>query len=225
MSTREPMPVNTRELILQRVRANATAPRELPPVPGFVRPAPTPAAFAAALERMGGSVVHAATAAEAAAVMRERFAGAGVVCSAVPELPGTRALHATDDPRSLHDVDIGVVRAAFGVAETGSVYLSERELLVNAIAFLSQHLVVLLDPAQIVADLHDAYRASGFRDARYAVLMSGPSATADIEGVLVHGAQGVRTLTVVLVPRADATAPAAASRDEPGARSAAPGGS
>jgi L-lactate dehydrogenase complex protein LldG len=29
--------------------------------------------------------------------------------------------------------------------------------------------------------------------------MTGPSATADIEGVLIHGAQGIRGLTVVLV--------------------------
>ena len=29
--------------------------------------------------------------------------------------------------------------------------------------------------------------------------MTGPSATADIEGVLIRGAQGIRTLTVVLV--------------------------
>jgi L-lactate dehydrogenase complex protein LldG len=28
--------------------------------------------------------------------------------------------------------------------------------------------------------------------------MTGPSATADIEGVLIHGAQGIRSLTVVL---------------------------
>jgi L-lactate dehydrogenase complex protein LldG len=32
--------------------------------------------------------------------------------------------------------------------------------------------------------------------------MTGPSATADIEGILIHGAQGVRSLTVALVPRA-----------------------
>jgi L-lactate dehydrogenase complex protein LldG len=30
--------------------------------------------------------------------------------------------------------------------------------------------------------------------------MTGPSATADIEGVLIHGAQGVRSLTVVVAP-------------------------
>jgi hypothetical protein len=62
-------------------------------------------------------------------------------------------------------------------------------------------LVVLLDPADIVGNLHQAYRYPGFSSARYAVLMSGPSATADIEGVLILGAQGVRTLTVIPVPR------------------------
>ena len=102
--------------------------------------------------------------------------------------------------RELDDVDVGVVRAVFGVAETGSVWLSEREFGVNALGFLSQHLVVLLDPRAIVADLHDAYRQPGFFEARYAVLMTGPSATADIEGVLVRGAQGIRSLTVVAMP-------------------------
>jgi hypothetical protein len=83
-------------------------------------------------------------------------------------------------------------------AETGSVWLSEAELRVNALGFLSQHLVVLLDPARIVANLHDAYQDEGWTSARYAALMTGPSATADIEGVLMHGEQGVRSLAVVL---------------------------
>jgi L-lactate dehydrogenase complex protein LldG len=30
--------------------------------------------------------------------------------------------------------------------------------------------------------------------------MTGPSATADIEGVMIRGAQGVRSLTVVFAP-------------------------
>jgi len=38
--------------------------------------------------------------------------------------------------------------------------------------------------------------------------MTGPSATADIEGVLIRGAQGIRTLTVI-----PAKAPAAAATD------------
>jgi L-lactate utilization protein LutC len=32
----------------------------------------------------------------------------------------------------------------------------------------------------------------------YAVFHTGPSATGDIESVLIHGAQGVRSLTVIL---------------------------
>jgi L-lactate dehydrogenase complex protein LldG len=58
----------------------------------------------------------------------------------------------------------------------------------------------LLDPARVVATLHDAYLDEAFRHARYTILMTGPSATADIEGVLIHRAQGVRSLTVVPCP-------------------------
>jgi L-lactate dehydrogenase complex protein LldG len=101
------------------------------------------------------------------------------------------------EPASLQDVDVGVVRARFGVAETGSVWFSEREYVVNALGYIVQHLIVLLDPAQLVDGLQDVYRRDDFRDARYAALVTGPSATADIEGVLIRGAQGVRSLTVV----------------------------
>ena len=193
----------TRDHVLARVRRNQPAWRELPPLPAFARrPEGRLAAFSAALRRMGGTFV-AAPAGALDAFVRARFPEARVVCSATPEVEGTRSIAAVGQPRELEDVDVGVVRAAFGVAETGSVWLSERELGVNAIAFLSQHLVVLLDPEAIVADLHEAYRAPGFRAARYAVLMTGPSATADIEGVLIRGAQGIRSLTVIAV-----TAPA-----------------
>jgi L-lactate dehydrogenase complex protein LldG len=119
-------------------------------------------------------------------------------------LAGTRRISTVRDPAELEDVDVGVVRPVFGVAETGSVWLSEREFGVNVLGFLSQHLVVLLDPRSIVPDLHHAYRHPGFFEARYAVLMTGPSATADIEGVLVRGAQGIRTLTVIPAAAPDA---------------------
>ena len=93
------------------------------------------------------------------------------------------------------------MRAAFGVAESGSVLLVDEALGVNAVAYLAQHLVVLLDPADIVVNMHHAYRRPDFHTSHYASFHTGPSATADIEGVLIHGAQGVRSLTVVLVPR------------------------
>lgn len=192
--------MSSRDFILERVRRNQPAPRPAPEMPVFERPAASSlAAFADALARMGGSVVHAPSEGSLDAFIRARFAHARVICSATPEVKGTRAIAEVQRPAKLEDVDVGVVRAAFGVAETGSVWLSERELGLNALGYLAQHLVVLLDPGAIVADLHAAYRERGFLEARYAVLMTGPSATADIEGVLVRGAQGVRTLTVIPV--------------------------
>lgn len=189
--------MNTRDVVLASVRRNQPAATDLPVIPEF-GPAVSDAlaAFSEALGRMGGSVTARPDLPLDAFIAR-LFPQARVVCSATPEVRGTRALAPGSDPRELQDVDVAVVRAAFGVAETGSVWLSEGELRVNALGFLAQHLVVLLDPASIVRDLHDAYRHPGFLAARYAVLMTGPSATADIEGVLVRGAQGIRSLTVV----------------------------
>jgi L-lactate dehydrogenase complex protein LldG len=40
------------------------------------------------------------------------------------------------------------------------------------------------------------------QETAYGCFMAGPSATADIEATLVHGAQGARSLDVFLLPRA-----------------------
>jgi len=151
------------------------------------------------LIRMGGKLAALDDASDLGALTKSLFADAKIVCSATPEVRGSRGIDKTAGPAALADVDVAVVRAAFGVAETGSVWLSEDDLQVNALGFLAQHLIVLLDPADIIGNLHQAYRDPRFKTARYAVLVTGPSATADIEGVLIHGAQGVRSMTVVLV--------------------------
>ncbi|HTT10002.1 MAG TPA: LUD domain-containing protein [Burkholderiaceae bacterium] len=146
---------------------------------------------------MGGELVAVPDEGDLEDWIRRRYPQARVVCSATPDVAGTRSIASVSAPCDLADVDVGVVRAALGVAETGSVLLTERHLGINALGFLAQHLVVLLDPSSIVPDLHHAYRDPCFRDARYTLLLTGPSATADIEGVLVRGAQGVRSLTII----------------------------
>jgi L-lactate dehydrogenase complex protein LldG len=81
------------------------------------------------------------------------------------------------------------------------VLLTEDELVVNTLTYLAQHLVVLLDPDDIVSGLQDAYVRPEFPRAAHAVFHTGPSATGDIEGALIHGAQGARTLSVAFIPR------------------------
>ncbi len=187
---------SSREQILAAVRRHQPAAVALPELPDFNADAPTTLeAFASALARLGGRLVM--PTGTLADTLRACHPQARVIVSAAPEVAGTRPLPDPARPGELDDVDVGVVRAAFGIAETGSVYLSETEFGVNALGFLPQHLVVLLDPAHILPGVQQAYRHPAFHAARYAALMTGPSATADIEGVLIRGAQGVRSLTVV----------------------------
>ena len=195
--------MTSRDTILAAVRANQPTPvPPLPEIPLFeMSSRPLLEEFREALLRMGGKFAEQPNGDDPDRFIRSLFPQAQVICSATPEIIGTRALSGESDPADLADVDVGIVRAAFGVAETGSIWLSEAELQVNALAYLAQHLIALLDPGDIVGNLHHAYRDSRFKTARYAVLVTGPSATADIEGVLIHGAQGVRSLTVLLVPR------------------------
>jgi L-lactate dehydrogenase complex protein LldG len=157
--------------------------------------------FKKQLKGMGGRSFEVADAAEARAKVAELFPTAKVVCSTVPEVPGNRRLESGGDPRLLNDVDVGVIRSTLGVAEAGAVWLTQNELLVNALGVLSQQLVVLLDPEAIVETMHDAYDHINLRASPYGVFMAGPSATGDIEGVIIHGAQGARSLTVLLMGR------------------------
>jgi L-lactate dehydrogenase complex protein LldG len=192
--------MSSRDDILARVRKNQPPPQPLPPVPTFdTATGSALESFKAALVRMGGKLADAPGDGNLDALIRKLFPDARVICSATPEVKGNRPIDKIRRPQELDDVDVGVVRAVYGVAETGSVWVSEKEFKVNTLGFLAQHLVVLLDPGRIVGNLHHAYRERAQFDAGYGVFMTGPSATADIEGVLIHGAQGIRTLTVVAV--------------------------
>jgi L-lactate dehydrogenase complex protein LldG len=196
--------MTSRDDILASIRANLPRlDRPLPHVPLFDEPPPSSLlrAFKHSLERMGGILLDPPDTGDILAPVRAKIAGSKVVCSTVWEIAGNRDIASVGVPQDLADVDFAIVRASFAVAETGSVLLSETDLHVNAVAYLAQHLIVLLDPADIVVNLHHAYRRPEFRNRHYASFHTGPSATADIEGVLIHGAQGVRSLSVLPSPR------------------------
>jgi len=197
--------MTSRDDILASVRANL--PRvdgPLPVVPMFDSSPPDSllTAFKDSLHRMGGVFLDPPGSGDSLAPVRAKVANAKILCSVVPEITGNRDIAGVSKPQDLADVDFAIVRAAFAVAETGSVLLSDAGLHVNAVAYLAQHLIVRLDPADIVVNLHQAYRRPEFRGRHYASFHTGPSATADIEGVLIHGAQGVRSLSVLPIARA-----------------------
>jgi L-lactate dehydrogenase complex protein LldG len=191
--------MSARDAILAAVQSNVPRPPvPVPDIPRFAGGRGVLETFRAQLELMGGRSFEVADAAAAEAKLAELFPGAKVVCSAVPEISGTRRIETVRNPHELADVDVGVIRSPLGVAEAGAIWVTQTELIVNALGVLSQHLIALQDPATIVGTIHDAYERIDLVASPYGVFMAGPSATGDIEGVIVHGAQGARSLTVFL---------------------------
>jgi L-lactate dehydrogenase complex protein LldG len=192
----------SREVILGLIRSNLPNQQvEHPRIPVFQRPVmPLKPEFEQHLRQAGGVAHDVGTVAEAEVKLITLHPGAKVICSAVPEIAGTRRVEKVSDPHELADVDVGVVRAQFGVAESGAIWLTQEDLVVDALAVLSQHLIVLLDPQEIVSDMHEAYRRVRLNETAFGCFMMGPSATADVEATLVHGAQGARSLNIFFLP-------------------------
>lgn len=109
------------------------------------------------LELGAGKWVSAGSLEEAKTLIKERYPDVKIVCSATPEIKGNKDLNSIASPHDLNDVDLGIIRAEFGVSENGMVYMAEKDMQVTALGFLSQHLVILLNPANLVRDMYEAY--------------------------------------------------------------------
>ncbi|GCE84471.1 LutC/YkgG family protein [Komagataeibacter diospyri] len=188
-----------RDEILQALRNNRPTPENhpLPPVRTLGDLDASRERFIASLKILGGDVLEPVGDETLDQAIMRRHPDAKVICSNVPEAKGTLPVEKVKTPQDAAAIDVTVVRAPFGIAEMGSIFLSESQLPINSFAHLGQHIVVVLSPDSIMANMHTAYQERPeFRSANYGVLMSGPSATADIQGVLIRGAQGVRSLSV-----------------------------
>ncbi|HEY8494655.1 MAG TPA: LUD domain-containing protein [Myxococcota bacterium] len=181
------------------------------PHPG-AHPAPAlPASwetFAAALARVGGEalgpVARAELAQEALARARAWAAGGRIVAepsalALLGDAPGVEAAPADAAPASFADVAVAIVRGALGVAESGAVAVLGRDAPRRALLFLAERVLLLLDEAHLVGDLHAAFRSlpPDALAAHHLTWISGPSKTADIEQTLVFGAHGPRALAVL----------------------------
>jgi L-lactate dehydrogenase complex protein LldG len=94
------------------------------------------------------------------------------------------------------DLEACVVRATLAIAASGSILLDGDDLAPMTAPFV----IALVDPKAIVPTLRDALSAR--RNAplpRSRLIMTGPSKTADIEGLLVTGVHGPKRLSILLV--------------------------
>jgi L-lactate dehydrogenase complex protein LldG len=93
-----------------------------------------------------------------------------------------------------------VIAGRLAVAENGAVYVDAADIAARTDVVLTEHLVIVVPIAAVMPTMHEAvlripeHSACGW-------FLSGPSKTADIEQALVVGAQGSRTLHVILDSR------------------------
>ena len=195
--------------ILAAVRANRPAPR---PHPGTAAPreraSDAPARFVANSGLSYSKVVRLAPGESLAELLAALEQSAGPCYVHVDEVDlGDLRAHPrfatvteatpTATIEDLAAVTVAVMRGGPAVIENGAVWVDEREMGHRALPYACEHLVLLVREADLVETMHEAY-ARITPSGRFGCFIAGPSKTADIEQSLVIGAQGPRSLVVVL---------------------------
>ena len=191
--------MSARDVMLAAIRAARPAPVERPDVRArvseFVPHAEAVFSFIEASEVAGARVVKGRRA-ELATLIASVYPAIGRQVSVLQDLD---AGSATALPHSFADTELFVCEAVLGVAENGAVWLPLSRLRHRSALFLATNVIVVLDQARIVGNLHDAYAAIDVAADGFGVFVSGPSKTADIEQALVIGAHGAKSLTILLL--------------------------
>lgn len=156
-------------------------------------------AFSTSLTSVGGSVEFIDNLDAVRTFLVGCFQDASVMVSTVPGLDiGTKKSNETDDPHSLEDVDLAIIRGEFAVAENGAVWLKKSDAMHRALFFIAQKLVIVVPRDEIVHTMHEAYARIAFETGdTFGLFISGPSKTADIEQSLVIGAHGATETHVI----------------------------
>lgn len=109
-------------------------------------------------------------------------------------LPGAEAVY---DRARVDVLQYGVTRATAAIAETGTIVLSDADT-PNRLAALAPWVhVAVVRKSEVVASLQDGVMR--FTNDPSIVFVTGPSKTADIEGILIEGVHGPGRQAVVLV--------------------------
>lgn len=152
------------------------------------------------LQSIGGDFVEVIDYDAVIDFIKKNYATEKRIITTLPELSEIAATDwMNDDPHSLKDVELTIVKAHFGVAETGALWVTDDLLGQRVSVFIPQYLAIVVNKKDIVSTMHQAYDRIGNQKYRFGTFIAGPSKTADIEQSLVLGAHGARGLMVFIM--------------------------
>lgn len=186
--------MTSREKILSSIATNKPLLVTLPNVPIFEGDGSVER-FKTVLESIGGTTVELVSKADCQTAIDKYYSDLKNVASDIVKTNVEVNLNTTKE--ILEQVDLAVIQGEIGVAENGTIWVPESNMLNRALPFITQHLVLVLDKNNIVANMQQAYnKLEGVGG--YGVFIAGPSKTADIEQSLVIGAHGARSMMVLI---------------------------
>lgn len=159
--------------------------------------------FRARLEELDGTLHETPSLSDARRTARELIGAATVARWDDEALDG---IVEREQEAPAPDAEFSLILADVAVAGTGAVGFAHRAGRARSIGVLPPQQVVLLDGADLVADVGSAFAHIGLRDGDQAlpgnvVFAAGPSRTSDIEQRSIRGVHAPRELAVVIFNR------------------------
>ena len=193
--------MNARERILSDIAANQPERASLPEIDlnEVIRYEDNFAQFKTVLESIGGKVelIQDITVLKEQ-LMADKVSGNFVVNTiATLGVVDEEAISLTAS--ELEKLEKVFIKGSVGVAENGSVWTYESQMMNRLLPFICQHLILVIEKKDIVPTMHHAYEKIDVAKEGFGVFIAGPSKTADIEQSLVIGAHGARSTTVYVV--------------------------
>ena len=152
------------------------------------------------LKNIGGDSVEVADYQDIIQYIKTNYDVEKRIITTIPELSEIAKLNwENDDPHSLENVELTIVKAHFGVAENSALWVTDDVLGQRVSPFIAQYLAIIVHKKDLLPTMHQAYEKIGNQEYGFGTFIAGPSKTADIEQSLVLGAHGARGLIVFLL--------------------------
>jgi L-lactate dehydrogenase complex protein LldG len=160
--------------------------------------------FASALERIHAKVVPVGGMEEVEVIYHKSGGGMEDVLNTVATIGTVSA--AGIQSRSTSSLYQVWTQGALGVAENGAIWLQHPAVINSLDPFTCEHLVIVLEAKDLVADMHQARARTGISKEKYGVFPAGPSRAADIKNSLFIGLHLAQNIIVYLVDKEYKTA-------------------